>query len=419
MRIYADLHIHSRFSRATSKQLNLENLEKYGRIKGLNLIGTGDFTHPEWIKEIKETLREDGTGILKSKSGFNFVLSSEVSLMYTQGGKARKVHLVLLAPSLEIVDKITAYFKSLGRIDYDGRPIFGKSIIEVTRKLKEISDKIEIIPAHIWTPWFGVLGSKSGFDSIKEAFGDEEKHIYAIEMGLSSNPKMNWMLSELDKYTLIANSDSHSFWPWRLGRECNIFDFEEITYDNLIKAIRTREGYVGTIGVDPNYGKYHYDGHRNCGFSCTPEKAKELNYLCPVCKRPLTLGVMHRVKKLADRNFGFVLREKEEHHNFLPLSEVVCKVFGNGVATRKTMEAYNKLVEGTNEYFVLLEMEKADIEKRSSKDIAEMVIKNRKEDFKIKPGYDGEYGVLEYENAEKEKSRNIFEVKKQPSLLDF
>ncbi len=419
MRFYADLHIHSRFSRATSKQLNLENLEKYGRIKGLSLIGTGDFTHPEWIKEIKENLLEDGTGILKSKSGFNFVLSSEVSLMYTQGGKGRKVHLVLLAPSLEVVDKITFYFLTLGRIDYDGRPIFGKSVIEVVKKLKEISDKIEIIPAHIWTPYFGVLGSKSGFDSIKEAFGDQEKHIHAIEMGLSSNPKMNWMLSSLDKYTLIANSDSHSFWPWRLGRECNIFDFDEVTYDNLIKAIRFREGYVGTLGVDPSYGKYHYDGHRNCKFSCIPEKSSELNGICPVCKRPLTLGVMHRAVKLADRGYGFVLRENEEHHNILPLSEVVSKVLGySSPSGKKVMEIYSKLTNGTNEYDVLLEMSKEEIEKRSNKEIAELVILNREEKVSITPGYDGKYGVLLYGEDKKEKEPYP-EVKKQPSLLDF
>ncbi len=242
--IIADLHIHSRFSRATSHQLNLENLEKYAKIKGVDVLGTGDFMHPEWIKELKENLTEK-QGILYSKTGFPFVLQTEISFMYTQAGKGRRVHLVILAPSFEVTDKITAYFKSFGRVDYDGRPIFGRDVMTITRDLKAISNDIEIIPAHIWTPWFGILGSKSGFNSLKEAFGDQIKHIHAIETGLSSDPPMNWRISEIDNFTIISCSDLHSFWPWRLGREATLFDFP--------------------------------DGHRNSGISFSPQQSKEHN----------------------------------------------------------------------------------------------------------------------------------------------
>jgi len=419
MKIYSDLHIHSRFSRATSSKLNLENLEKYARIKGLNLLGTGDFSHPKWLEEIKSNLIEDNSGILKSKTGFNFVLSSEISLMYTKNKRGRRIHIVMLAPDIETVEKINTYLRTLGRLDYDGRPIFGRSAEEVVQSLKQISDKIEIFPAHIWTPWFGVLGEKSGFDSIKEAFGEQEKYIYAIEMGLSSNPKMNWMLSSLDKYTLLANSDSHSFWPWRLGREATIFDLSEITYDNLIKAIRTREGYVGTLGVDPSYGKYHFDGHRNCNFSCTPYKTKELHGLCPICRNPLTIGVLSRVLELSDRQEGFILRKKEQHYNLLPLSEVISLSLGVGVTSKKTNIIYEKLVSGTTEYYVLFDMDKQELVKRSNIEIADLILRNREERLKVKPGYDGEYGkpILDLTHIKEQIKENP--IKKQSSIFDF
>ena len=286
MKIISDLHIHSRFSRATSKNLDLANLEKYARIKGVTLLGTGDFSHPKWIKEVKTELVEKEQGVYKTKTGFPFILSNEISLMYSQDGRGRRVHLVLLAPTLEVVDQITDYLKTLGRIDYDGRPIFGRSCIEVTEALKKISDKIEIIPAHAWTPWFGIIGSKSGFDSLEQAFGDQVKHIYSLETGLSSDPPMNWRVSSLDKYTLLSFSDLHSYWPWRIGREATLLNLKKLTYDNLIKAIRTRKGYEGTIEVDPAYGKYHWDGHRNCGVILSPRETRKAKGSCPKCAKP-------------------------------------------------------------------------------------------------------------------------------------
>ena len=249
MKLIADLQIHSRFSRATSSSLNLANLEKYAKLKGLNLLGTGDFTHPKWLAELKNELKEDGSGILTSKTGFHFVLQGEISNIYTQDGKQRRVHTLLLAKNFEIVEQINAALLKKGRLDYDGRPIFGFSCIELVEMMKEISDDIEIIPAHAWTPWYGIFGSMSGFDSVEECFKEYSHKIYAIETGLSSDPAMNWRLSSLDNYTLVSSSDAHSFWPWRLGRECNVFDIDW-NYDDLVKAIRKRKGFVETIEID-------------------------------------------------------------------------------------------------------------------------------------------------------------------------
>jgi len=276
MKISADLQIHSRYSRATSTALTLPNIEKWARIKGLNLLGTGDFTHPKWLAELKEYLQEDGAGILTSKTGFKFVLQGEISNIFTQDGKGRRVHTLLLAKDFGTVQQINEKLLKKGRLDYDGRPIFGFTCIELVEMMRDISDDIEITPAHAWTPWYGIFGSMSGFDSVEECFKDQAKHIYSIETGLSSDPAMNWRLSKLDKYTLLSSSDAHSFWPWRLGRECNVLDID-LTYDNLIKAIRTRKGFVETIEVDPNYGKYHYDGHRNCNVSMPKVRAEADN----------------------------------------------------------------------------------------------------------------------------------------------
>ena len=246
MKLIADLQIHSRFSRATSKSITLPNLEKFARIKGVNLLGTGDFTHPKWLAELKSELKEDGSGILTSKSGFKFTLQGEISLIYTQDGKGRRIHHLLHAKDFETVEQINEALLKKGRLDYDGRPIFGFSSIELVEMMKSVSDDIEIIPAHAWTPWYGIFGSMSGFDSVEECFKDQAKHIHAIETGLSSDPAMNWRISKLDKYTLLSSSDAHSFWPWRLGRECNIFDID-LSYDDLIKAIRTKRGLTETI----------------------------------------------------------------------------------------------------------------------------------------------------------------------------
>lgn len=404
MQLAADLHVHSRFSRATSNALTIPNLEKWAKIKGINLLGTGDFTHPEWLSELKQQLSDDGTGILKTQNSFPFVLQTEISLMYSQGNRGRRVHLVVLAPNFEIVNQISEYLGKHGRLDYDGRPIFGMAAVEVVEALKGISDDIEIIPAHIWTPWFGLLGSKSGFNSFEEAFQDQTKHIYALETGLSSDPPMNWRLSKLDRYTIVSFSDSHSFWPWRLGREATLFDLKELTYQNLIKAIRTKQGYSGTIEVDPAYGKYHWDGHRFCSFSCSPKESAKRNNVCPICKRPLTIGVENRVEELADRSEGYKPKDAVPFKTLLPLHEILSKLLASSMATQKTWQEYNALIkEFKDELNILLNVPLEQLRKVTTDKIAQIIIRNRENKIKVKPGFDGEYGqaILETEKQEK------------------
>lgn len=393
MKLIADLQVHSRFSRATSKQLNLENLEKYAKIKGLDLLGTGDITHPEWLKELKQGLEEDGTGILKSKSGFNFVLQGEVSNIYTQGGKQRRVHNVILAKNFEVVEQIQEALKKKGRIDYDGRPIFGFNCIELVEMMKHIDEKIEIIPAHAWTPHFSLFGSMSGFDSVEECFKDQAKHIHAIETGLSSDPAMNWRLSQLDKYTLVSSSDAHSFWPWRIGREANVFDIE-LTYDNLINAIRNKKGFLYTIEVNVNLGKYHLTGHRVCGICLEPKDSVKLKDICPKCGRKLTVGVAQRIEALADRPEGYIPKGAIPFKTLIPLSELLSKILQSSVATNKVWKEYYKIVNHFgSEFNVLLEAPREELDRVTDKRIVDVIMLNREGKIKVKGGYDGVYGI--------------------------
>jgi len=394
MKVIADLQVHSRYSRATSKSIDLDNLEKYARLKGLNMLGTGDITHPLWLKELKKELKEDDTGILKSKSGFNFVLQGEISNIYSQDGKGRRVHNLILCKTIEIAEQIQEALKKKGRIDYDGRPIFGFSCPELVEMMKSIDEKIEIIPAHAWTPWFSLFGSMSGFDSVEECFKDQTKHIYAIETGLSSDPAMNWRLSQLDKYTLVSNSDAHSYWPWRIGREANVFDIE-LVYDNLIESIRKRKNFLYTLEVDPNYGKYHLDGHRDCGICFEPRESLKHKDICPKCKRSLTVGVLHRVEELADRPEGFKPKDAVPFKSLIPLSEILSSLFNVSVASKQIWQEYHKLVNGLgNEFNVLLDAKKEDLAKVTDEKIAEAIIAVRYGKVDIKPGYDGVYGQL-------------------------
>jgi len=410
--IFTDLHIHSRFSRACSKDLNIPNLVKWARIKGINLLGTGDFTHPIWLKELKETL-EEKNGIFwyedaekelvppthpKDSGGkFPFILSSEISLIYTANGKGRKVHLVYLAPSFEVVDKINSWLDSKGRRDYDGRPIFGISCRDFAAKMEEIDDRIEIIPAHAWTPWFGIFGSMGGFDSLSEAFEDKIDRIHAIETGISSDPEMNWKIKELGErnISIVSFSDLHSYWPWRLGREATIFrleEGEELSYDLIIKQIR-ENSFVGSIETDPAYGKYHFDGHRNCGFSCSPKESAELNGKCPKCGRGLIIGVDNRVEKLASSESDYKLKKK--YYTLLPLHEIISLGIGVGVNSKGVWNIYNKLIEKfENEFEILLNVSSEELmSELRDRLLVELIIKNRNGEIKVKPGYDGEYGV--------------------------
>jgi len=417
MKIIADLHIHSRFSRATSKELNIKNLEKYAKIKGLNLLGTGDFTHPEWLKELKNELTEDETGILKTKTGFNFILQGEISLIYTQDGKGRRIHNVLLAKNLDVVEQINEALLKRGRLDYDGRPIFNLSCIEFTEMMKSIDKDIEIIPAHIWTPWFSLFGSMSGFDSVEECFKDQAKFIHALETGLSSDPAMNWRLSQLDNYTLISNSDSHSFWPWRIGRECNIFDIK-LAYDAFIKSLKTKEGFIETIEVDPSYGKYHFDGHRLCKVCMSPKDAIKNKNICPKCGRKLTIGVLHRVEELADREEGFKPKNAVPFKSVIPLSEIISNLIGYAISSKKVWEIYHQLVsKGRSELGILLDAEPEELKKLADEKIADAIINNREGKIPIQPGFDGEYGYPIFNG--KIKKAEIRQKHEQKGLGDF
>lgn len=393
MKVIADLHIHSRFSRATSKELNIKNLEKYSRIKGISLLGTGDFTHPEWIKELKENLKEDGSGILRTESEFPFILQTEVSLIYTQDGKGRRIHNVVLAKNFDVVEQITEYLKSKGRVDYDGRPIFKIPCPEFVESLRKIDSDIEIVPAHIWTPWFSLFGSMSGFDRVEDCFQDQTKHIHALETGLSSDPAMNWRLSALDKYTLISNSDLHSFWPWRIGRECNIFELQELSYKNVIDVLKTKEGFKETIEFHAEEGKYHYSGHRLCNVCLSPKESLKSGAICPKCGKKVTVGVAERVEMLADRPEGFVPDGAVPFKNLIPLSELIAGIKKSGVATRKVWEEYNKLIKAfDNEINVLLDVEESKLKGVVQEGIADIIIKNRNQKIPFQPGYDGVYG---------------------------
>jgi uncharacterized protein (TIGR00375 family) len=406
--VIADFHIHSRYSRATSKDITIDNLVKWAKVKGVGLLGTGDISHELWLKEIKEKLK-DKDGILwykldenEGKEKFPFILSGEISLVFTQGGKGRRVHLVYLVPSLEVNSKINDYLSSKGRRDYDGRPIFSISCEEFTGKLMEIDSRIEIIPAHAWTPWFGIFGSESGFNSLKEAFGNQYDNIRAIETGMSSSPEMNWKIKELESKAIISFSDSHSFWPWRMGREATVFTLkqgekiENLSYDSIISQIRTNS-FKTTIETDPCYGKYHYDGHRLCNFSCSPQQTKELGGICPVCKKELIIGVENRVEELTDNRS--IPKNAKAFFKLLPLHELIAFFLKTKVESKKTWAVYNKLIERFgNEFNILLRVDRnllmSELAKDKMEKLAELIIDNRIANLRVKPGYDGVYGVL-------------------------
>ena len=417
MRFFCDLHLHSGYSRGASRNITLGYLEKYALMKGLHILGTGDFTHPVWFGQLKTKLFEGKKGIyylkdiqgdlmqysndlsFKKKRKIGFIFQTEISLMYSDSSKSRKIHIVILSPDISTTEKINKYLSSKGRMDYDGRPIFGHlPCNKLVADLKDISEDIEIIPAHIWTPYFGLFGSKSGFDKINDAFLDQTKHIYGLETGLSSDPQMNYQLSCLDKYTMISSSDAHSHFPWRIGREATIFEFneEEISYKKIIDAIRKKNrGYTGTIEVDPRYGKYYFDGHRNCGISVSPKKAiEEYNNICPVCKKPLTIGVFHRVRELSDRDENYTPKNKPKYYTLLPLFEIIAYSKNISTLQSKTIwDIYTKLIKHFgNEFNVLLVSKKEEIQKIVDLNIAKNILNIRNKNYSIEEGSDGIYG---------------------------
>jgi uncharacterized protein (TIGR00375 family) len=401
---YIDMHLHSRFSRACSKNITLETLEKSAIQKGLNILGVSDFTHPIWFKEIKSNLKEvDNTGLYQYKSNnVYFLLTTEISLIYNQDEETRKIHHLILAPNIEIAEQITSWLKTKGRVDYDGRPIFGFTSPELVENMISISKDIMIIPSHCMTPWFGIFGSKSGFDSVEECFQDQSKHIYAIETGLSANPLMLWRISSLDKYTLVSNSDSHSANIIRLGREFNALKLEKTSYKEIYEIIKSKdkEKFIFTCEVPPEEGKYFWDGHRLCNVSLEPKESIKYHDTCPVCGKPLTIGVLHRIEELADREEGFVPKNAIPFKSLLPLSELIAAVYNTEAFSKKVWEESMKLTkEFGTELNVLLEAPEDKLRLLTHEKIVEIILKNRKGELKVQPGFDGVYGKLLLNNS--------------------
>lgn len=405
--LYADLHLHSPYSRAVSKDMTLEILAVKAKEKGLHLLGTGDFSHPTWFSNLKKKLADNGEGVYEH-GGMKFALSNEIALIYTQDGKGRRIHYILLAPDFAVAEQINEFLRSRGRVDYDGRPMFGFSSIELVERLMSISKEIEIIPAHAWTPWFGILGSMSGFDSLKDCFAEKTKYIHAIETGLSSDPAMNWRCSFLDNVALLSNSDAHSPHPHRLGREANALDITGESYKELINAIRAKK-IEYTVEVSPDYGKYHYDGHRDCGVAMAPNETKKHKGICPKCGKPMTIGVLNRVEQLADREEGFALNGAPPFKPILPLTEIIALSVGQEVFTKKVFELYRKLLGAfDSELTILLETPEEELKKIVDERLAALIIKNREGKIKIAPGYDGVYGKPVVDEATKKRTLKEF-----------
>ncbi len=419
LEIIADLHVHSRFSMACSQSITLSSMDTAAKQKGIGLIGTGDFTHPLWLDEIKKGLVEAESGLYKLKgsaTGTRFMLSVEVANIFESGGKTRKVHNVVLAPSIEIAEQINGMLANYGNLMSDGRPVLSMSLAELVEIMHGISDRIFVFSAHCWTPWYGVLGSFSGFDSIEEAYEDQAMHIHALETGLSSDPAMNWRVSALDKYTLLSNSDAHSL-P-KLGREGNLFEVREgrLSYDEIISAITEKDPkkLKSTIEFYPEEGKYHYDGHRNCGVSLSPEAAKKYNNRCPVCGKPLTIGVLHRANELSDRPEGYVPSGAIPFVHAVPLRETIAYMMRKNESARAVNEAYEGLVERFgSEFNVLL---KARVEEIAGidKDLAKALANIRNEKVNLIPGYDGVFGVVDIMGRIRKKKEGA-----QSSLTEF
>lgn len=401
----ADLHIHSHYSRATSKDCTPEYLDLWARRKGIGILGTGDFTHPGWREELKEKLipAEEGLYILKEeyrmdkggRTGLQaprFVVSGEISSIYKKNGKVRKVHSVILLPGLEEAEKLSEKLETIGNLRSDGRPILGLDCHDLLEIMLELCPEAIYIPAHIWTPHFSLFGAFSGFDSIEECFEDLTPHIHALETGLSSDPPMIWRLSALDRFQLISNSDAHS--PAKMGREANLLDID-LSYAGLSDAVQKGEGLRGTIEFFPEEGKYHYDGHRKCDLCLSPVEAEQYSGKCPVCGRKLTTGVSHRIGQLADRNEGFVLPGGKPFESLVPLPEVIAASIGYTTASKKVRNQYESMLRNLgSEFQILRELALEDIRNESGYMISEGIRRLREGKVERSPGYDGEYGTI-------------------------
>jgi uncharacterized protein (TIGR00375 family) len=409
MQFIADLHVHSPFSRATSKNNDLAGLFSWARVKGIHLVGTGDFTHPGWFANLQDMLEPAEPGLFRLKNEtvppvlgdvdpeaipVRFILSSEISCIYRKGDKTRKIHTVLFVPDLADVATINDRLASFGKLQSDGRPMLGLSARDLLEILLETCPEGFMIPAHIWTPWFSLFGSKSGFDSVEECFEDLTAHIFALETGLSSDPAMNRLVSGLDRYTLVSNSDCHS--PSKLGREANLFatGFDYFSLREALKQPGTK-GFSGTLEFYPEEGKYFYDGHRKCNVCLSPAAAQEHNAICPVCGKPLTIGVMHRLLDLADRTVAACSETQRTFESLVPLPEILSEILKVGPSSKKVLAHYRKAIEQFGSEFNLLRhVPIEEIARCHSELLGEAIRRLRSGAVIRQPGYDGEYGII-------------------------
>ena len=391
----ADLHTHSRYAAACSDKLTIENIAKAADEKGINVIGTGDFTHPKWMQELKLSLKEDEEGTYHANDGkVRFVLSSEVCTISNPDGKgAKKVHTCILAPGIADAESISKSLSKHGNLASDGRPVLMISAEELANEIKDASPESILFPAHIWTPWFGALGAMSGFNTIEDAYGSAARHISGYETGLSSDPPMNWRVSKLDNYSMLSNSDAHSL-P-KLGREATVFNLKELSYKYLSESIKSNKNIRMTVEFYPEEGKYHYDGHRNCKVSLSPEQSKKYNGICPVCRRRLTIGVMHRVDDLADRPEGYAPKASQSYLHVVPLIEIISSVIGKGQATAQAMGIYSSIIKKFgNEMNALINASPEDL-KAADREVGNAIERVREQRIKVTPGYDGVFGIVE------------------------
>ncbi|MFA5072145.1 MAG: endonuclease Q family protein [Candidatus Pacearchaeota archaeon] len=411
MKFIADFHIHSKYSRATSGQTDLENISKWAEIKGVKVIATGDFTHPQWIKNIKEELKSAEPGLFQYKnSETRFLLTTEISCIYSKKGRTRKIHLIVLSPSIEICEKINEELSKIGNLKSDGRPILGLDAKELVRIVLNVSSDCMVIPAHCMTPWFGLFGSKSGFDSMEECFEELSSSIYAVESGLSADPAMLWRLPDIRKITVISNSDAHS--PEKIGREANVFD-TDLDYYSITEAIKTRKGFLETIEFYPQEGKYYGDGHRACNIYMDSKDSLRYNEICPVCGKPLTVGVMNRIEKLADQPEGFIPENPVPFRSIVPLKEIIGEALGIGSGTKGVDKEYQKLISAfKSEFNILLDVPFEDLKEVISSNIVDGIKRVREGKVNISPGFDGEYGKVkifsEVEKREAIRQKTLF-----------
>jgi len=403
MKFIADFHIHSRFSRATSKSIDLTGLEIGAQKKGIQVLGTGDFTHPGWFNELKNNLQESEPGLFLNKHSISsrpdserprFILTSEISCIYKKGDKVRKIHVVLVAPSLEVVEKINNTLGEDYNLKSDGRPILGLDAEELLKTVLEISSEILFIPAHCFTPWFSIFGSKSGFNSVEECFGKSSKYIYALETGLSADPAMIWMNPDGQRLTLLSNSDAHSI--EKLGREANVFD-ANLDYFEIADIIKKKDAkrFLNTIEFYPQEGKYYYDGHMACGFSCSPQESKKYGNKCPKCGQNLIIGVLNRSQEIANKPYGFVPEGAIPFKNIVPLPEIISQAMNLNSFTKKAEIEYNEIIQKIGpEFYVLVDAPLEEIYKNTRPEIAQGIQKVREGDVQIVPGYDGIFGKV-------------------------